>query len=172
MAATEISKEDNEKKSNSKMGLILIILLGLIGVGGGGVAGFMGLLPIPGLEASHEDPVAMAAHADEKAGLPDISTLAFVDMPKIIVPLGEQANAHHLVAQFSIETTKEYKGRIEELKPRIMDVMNKYLRAVEEKDITDPLQFQRLQALMLNRVQLIAGEQALRNILVQEFILQ
>jgi flagellar FliL protein len=53
-----------------------------------------------------------------------------------------------------------------------MDMLNTYLRAVEEKELTNPERFQNLQAQMLRRARLVAGENAVKNLLVQEFILQ
>ena len=44
------------------------------------------------------------------------------------------------------------------LSPRVLDVLNSYLRAVETADIEDPAAMARLRAQMLRRVQLVTGE--------------
>ena len=107
-----------------------------------------------------------------KDTMPDISKTIFLPLPKIIVTLGEDAQAKHLRAQFAIETDPNYEERVKTLQPRLMDVFNTYLRVVEEKELTNPERFQNLQAQMLRRARLVAGEAAIKNLLVQEFVLQ
>ncbi len=152
---------NGEKPKKSKFGLILVII-GILLAGGGGVAvGYLGLIPHNLLEKSKEE-----------VKLPDIDNTVFITLPAIIIPLGEHANAKHLRAIFSIETDPNYKKRIDKLKPRLMDMLNTYLRAVEEKELTQPERFQNLQAQMLRRARLVAGENAIKNLLVQDFVLQ
>ncbi len=153
-------KKDGAKKPG-KLKKIIVMLVLLIALGGGaGFAAYSGLIPLPFF------------HADDKASMPDLETTVFVPLPKITIPLGENAKARYLSAQFSIETEKPYTKRIETLQPRLMDMFNTYLRAVEEKQLLEPSRFQSLQAQMLRRARLVAGEDAVKNILVQEFILQ
>ena len=42
--------------------------------------------------------------------------------------------------------------------PRVTDVLNGYLRAVEVRDLEDPTALSRLRAQMLRRVQMVSGE--------------
>ena len=157
-------KETNDtdtKPKKGKLGLILIVV-GILLAGGGGVAvGYLGLIPAD-LFGKHK----------EEVKLPSIEETVFITLPPIIIPLGENANAKHLKAIFSIETDPNYKKRVDKLKPRLMDMLNTYLRAVEEKELTQPERFQNLQAQMLRRARLVAGENAIKNLLVQEFVLQ
>ena len=148
-----------KKRGGAKLLLILLVVFGGIGAG----AGYMGLLKMPG---------AKDHGADAEQNMSDVSKTVFLDLPKVIVPLGDQAAAKHLAAEFVIETTREHAERIEKLKPRLMDMLNTYLRAVDEKELTDPSRFRQLQAQMLRRSKLIAGEVAVKNLLIQEFILQ
>ena len=156
------NKEDNEteEKPKKKGGMLIAIILALVLGGGGGAAGYMGFIPLPFLQGD----------TDEK--MPDISNTIFISLPKIVVTLGEDAQAKHLRAQFAIETDPNYEERVNTLQPRLMDVFNTYLRVVEEKELTNPERFQNLQAQMLRRARLVAGEAAIKNLLVQEFVLQ
>ncbi|MFT6072267.1 MAG: flagellar FliL protein [Alphaproteobacteria bacterium] len=159
---TEATKENAEKPKKGKLGIILIIL-GILIAGGGGVAvGYLGMIPA-GL---------MGGNADKSVPLPSIENTIFIKLPPITIPLGQNAKAKHLRAVFSLETDSNYEERIEKLRPRLMDMLNTYLRAVEEKELTNPERFQNLQAQMLRRARLVAGESAIKNLLVQEFILQ
>jgi flagellar FliL protein len=57
------------------------------------------------------------------------------------------------------------------LKPRILDVLNSYLRAIDIASIEDPQAMARLRAQMLRRVQVVTGEGRVRDLLITEFVL-
>ena len=57
------------------------------------------------------------------------------------------------------------------LLPRILDVLNGYLRAVETADLENPSALVKLRAQMLRRVQIVTGEGRVRDLLVTEFVL-
>lgn len=158
--ADETEETENEEKPKKKGGIMIAIILALVLGGGGGAAGYMGFIPLPFFQSETEEK------------MPDITNTIFIPLPKIVVTLGEDAQAKHLRAQFSIETDPNYEERVNTLQPRLMDVFNTYLRVVEEKELTNPERFQNLQAQMLRRARLVAGEAAIKNLLVQEFVLQ
>ena len=166
MAKETTSNNDtnNVKPKKSKLGFILVIVGVLLAGGGGFTVSSMGLIP--------PDLFGLLGEAKKEVKLPDIDNTIFIKLPPIIIPLGENANAKHLRAIFSVETDHNYQERIDKLQPRLMDMLNTYLRAVEEKELTNPERFQNLQAQMLRRARLVAGENAIKNLLVQEFILQ
>jgi flagellar FliL protein len=55
--------------------------------------------------------------------------------------------------------------------PRVIDVLNGYLRAVEPGDFDDPAILGRLRAQMLRRVQIVTGTERVRDLLIMEFVL-
>ena len=57
------------------------------------------------------------------------------------------------------------------LRPRILDVLNGYLRAVEVAELEDPSALVRLRAQMLRRIQVVAGEGRVNDLLISEFVL-
>ena len=57
------------------------------------------------------------------------------------------------------------------LAPRILDVLNSYLRAIETASIEDPQAMARLRAQMLRRIQIVTGEGRVRDLLITEFVL-
>jgi flagellar FliL protein len=57
------------------------------------------------------------------------------------------------------------------LMPRILDVLNTYLRAVDVRDLEQPAAIARLRAQMLRRIQVVTGEGRVRDLLITEFIL-
>ena len=58
-----------------------------------------------------------------------------------------------------------------QLTPRVMDVLNSYLRAVEVSDLEDPSALIGLRAQMLRRIQLVTGDGRVRDLLIMEFVL-
>ncbi|CAN0580711.1 unnamed protein product [Ectocarpus sp. 12 AP-2014] len=70
-----------------------------------------------------------------------------------------------------LEVSKAYKDDVEVLLPRIVDVLNGYLRALEVSDIDDPMALTRLRAQMLRRIQIVTGRDMVRDLLIMEFVL-
>ena len=62
-------------------------------------------------------------------------------------------------------------GQEVRVEPRVMDVLNSYLRAVEVSDLEDPSALISLRAQMLRRIQLVTGEGRVRDLLIMEFVL-
>lgn len=156
--------EEAPKKS-SKMPLILGLVLALIGGGGGFAAVSMGLL---GGDAPADD------HAEEEqdlADVPDLSPGAFVALDPIVVNLPNQSGYQVLRFAAQLEVTPEYASEVEAIKPRIADLLNSYLRAVDIVDLSDPTALVRLRSQMLRRVQVVTGEGRVRDLLITEFVL-
>ena len=55
--------------------------------------------------------------------------------------------------------------------PRIVDVLNGYLRALRMEDLEDPATLVRIRAQMLRRIQVITGPDAVSDLLIVEFML-
>lgn len=145
----------------SKLPLILGLVLALAGGGGGFYAVSSGLFP--GGHGEEE-----AAVADAVPPLPDI---AFVALDPIVINLGETAQARHLRFQAQLEVAAPFAEEVRAILPRIVDVLNSYLRAVEVAEIEDRAALVRLRAQMLRRVQLVAGAGRIRDLLIMEFVL-
>jgi flagellar FliL protein len=97
--------------------------------------------------------------------------IAFVPLDTMVVSLGADSGSSHLrfTAQVEVEDTAE--ADVTLLKPRILDVLNSYLRAIDTASIEDPQAMARLRAQMLRRVQIVTGEGRVRDLLITEFVL-
>lgn len=136
-------------------------LLGGLALGGAGFAGvYSGLLDLGGLAGG-------AAH-DADASAEEVD---FIAMEPIIVSLPPGASARHLRFLGQLEVLPAQSAEVAQLMPRITDVLNTYLRAVDVKDIEDPASIQRLRAQMLRRIQVVVGEGRVADLLITEFIL-
>ncbi|GAB4519896.1 MAG: hypothetical protein Kow00133_05950 [Amphiplicatus sp.] len=102
---------------------------------------------------------------------PEPKDLVFVAIEPMVISLGPEAQSKYLKISISIETTKPHEKRLHELTPRIRDVLNAYLRSVDESDLERPANMARLRAQMLRRLQLVAPAGSVHNVLITDFVL-
>lgn len=147
-------------KQKSKWGPLLLGLVLAVFMGGAGfyatwsgwIAGFF-----------------VAEHAEVAAlPLPDI---AFVPVDPVVISLGPAASSRHLRFTAQLEVSSAHADEVKAMMPRVLDVLNSYLRAVAVTDLEEPSAMARLRAQMLRRVQIVTGEGRVRDLLVIEFVL-
>ena len=160
---TDATAEASEVKSkSSKMPLILGLIAVLLGGGGGFYAAFSGIIL-----GEKTDKVTSPGTADVPA-LPDV---AFVPIEPLTISLTGSTRNSHLRFRAQLEVPSSYAPDVEALMPRIVDILNGYLRALETKDIESPSALLRLRAQMLRRVQIVAGPGRVNDLLIMEFVL-
>lgn len=158
MAEAEQS-QNAEPKKKSALPLILGLVLFLVLGGGGFYAVYSGMMLAPAVAT---------AHGAEISAMPDI---AFVPLEPVTITLGEVAANIHLRFTAQLEVESARKDEVTLLVPRILDVLNGYLRAVEVSELGDPNALVRLRSQMLRRIQIVTGEGRVRDLLVTEFVL-
>jgi flagellar protein FliL len=159
MAEAETPNEDEPPKKASKLPILVGLVLALVLGGGGFYATWSGMI----LGGSHDAPEV------EIAGpLPNI---AFVPVDPIVISLGPKASAKHLRFTSQLEVNKPASEEVSLLMPRILDVLNGYLRAIDVAQLEDPSALIRIRAHMLRRIQIVTGEGRVRDILITEFVL-
>lgn len=159
MAAAEATLEATPKARSKKpllIGLALALLLG----GGGFYATFSGLLLGGGAER---------ADAEQVPG--PLLGIAFVPLETIVVSLAPDSGSEHLRFTAQLEVVDSAASDVTTLTPRILDVINSYLRAIDTASIEDPHAMARLRAQMLRRIQTVTGEGRVRDLLITEFVL-
>lgn len=145
--------ETPAKKSRLPLLIGLVLALGL---GGGG------------FWATYSGMILGAKPKDEVAALPAI---AFVPLDPLIISLGLASARQHLRFQAQLEVNPAHQAEVALLTPRILDVLNGYLRAVDVAQLEDASALVRLRAQMLRRIQIVTGEGRVRDLLVTEFVL-
>ena len=158
-----VDGEEETPKKKSKRPLLIGVVLALLLGGGGFYAVYSGM--ILGAPPTEEQAVAHETPAD---ALPPI---AFVPLDPLIISLGPRAGSRHLRFRAELEVDPQYQQDVEKLLPRVLDVLNSYLRAVDLRDIEDPSALINLRAQMLRRIQLVTGEGRVRDLLIMEFVL-
>ncbi len=161
MSEKETPAEASPKKT-SKIRLILGLLLATAGGGGGFFAVYSGM--ILGAESAE----TQATEDKLELEMPDV---AFIEVAPLTVSLIDGARERHLRFRAQLETPGQYQSDVEKLLPRIIDVLNSYLRAVELADLKKASALVRLRAQMLRRVQVVVGEGRVNDLLIMEFVL-
>jgi flagellar FliL protein len=155
-------------KKGGMLGLIIGGVL-MLGLGGGAFyAVYSGVIPTPDKQAAAEEHAEEAEHGDAHAAPPP----AFMAMAPILVTLGKGDELRQLQLTAQLEVAPEKLAEVTALTPRVLDVLNTYLRAVDPAVIEDPSAMLRMRAQMLRRVQVVTGEGLVRDLLVSEFILR
>lgn len=178
MAETQDIADEPEKKS-SKMPLIIGLVLALAGGGGGFYAVYSGIiLGNSDADSSHEematDTHGTDSHADDGHGVAHGTSdydMAFVPVDPMVISLGSGSRMHHLRFRAQLEVDSSHRAEVEHLLPRVVDVLNGYLRALEIADIEDRAALIKLRSQMLRRVQVVTGPGRVNDLLVMEFVL-
>jgi len=170
MAEDETPEEETPKKQ-SKLPLILGLVLALAGGGGGFYAVQSGLI-LGGDsgdkgEDAHAVDKAKDDHSDDGMAMSDI---AFVPIDPLVISLNS-GQSTHLRFRAQLEVKSAHKSEVEHLLPRVVDVLNGYLRAIDLADLQDNAALVRLRAQMLRRVQVVAGKDRVSDLLIMEFVL-
>ena len=163
MAEQEENGEDLPKKK-SKLPLIIGLVLAIAGGGGGFYAVQSGMLFGTDSHAEvekHETPEMVAEMAD----------VAFVPIDPLVISLGPGGNGSHLRFRAQLEVGPGHEAEVEKLMPRVVDVLNSYLRALEPADLESSSILVRLRAQMLRRIQIVTGAGRVNDLLIMEFVL-
>ncbi len=160
--ADDVEPPEEAPKKSSKMPLILGLSLALIGGGGGFYAAWSGMILGP------SDAGAAVPGAPAVEGLPNI---AFVEVEPLTVAMQGGTEKSHLRFRAQLEVPAAYQRDVELLLPRVTDVLNSYLRALQASDIENPSALARLRAQMLRRVQIVTGQGRVNDLLIMEFVI-
>lgn len=179
MAASDTAEPSTEapKKKGVLLPLILGVVLALVGGGGGffavssGLLGLGGSNPADGEDAAHAGNDHGASHGDDHGGMPAGATdTAFVPLETLTISLGQEGRHRHLIFTAQLEVDPDYLEEVTMLSPRVLDVLNSYLRVVDVQELAEPVSLARLRAQMLHRVQIAAGDGRVRDLLITQFV--
>lgn len=161
----ETDAETGQPKKASRLPLVLGLILALVGGGSGFFAVKSGFLLRSGSGANDE---ALAEQGAKSAAGPT-PDIAFVAIEPLVISLaGEQT---HLRFRAQLEVPTAHSREVEKLMPRVVDVLNTYLRALKTEDLTDGGSLARLRAQMLRRIQIATGDGRVNDLLIMEFVM-
>ncbi|WP_308915858.1 flagellar basal body-associated FliL family protein [Jannaschia sp. LMIT008] len=176
---------DGAPKKKGKPVLLIGAVVAALGGGGAFYAGYAGLLAGliggGGEHAAVEDATDVehvraddAAHGEaavDAAHAAPTGTAAFLTLPPLSVSIGTGGRDRTLRMQAVLEVDEGRTGDVQTLGPRIQDTLLTYLRAVGTDVIEDPNALLQVRSQMLRRARMIAGDAAVRDLLVTDFVL-
>lgn len=155
--------EDDDAPETPKRGKGTVLIAGAIVLlfGGGGFAiGRSGLLP--GFSAG--------AHPVTVAHGPAPAHGTFVEVDPLVISLPSDSGHNHLRIAVTLEVMPDAVHDVELLMPRIIDMLNTYLRAVEVADLEKTHILYQIRAHLRARMALIVGEGQVQDVLIREFV--
>lgn len=166
----------DEEASKGKKSPLLIIGAGLAILLGGGsfYAVYSGMIHLPFMPQDDAGKPEMAETTGPEftpGRHEEMADAVFVPLDPLVIALGPRAEASHLKLTVQIEADPAQADAVAALAPRILDVLNTLLRAIDETDVAEPHAMIRLRAQMLRRVQLVTPPGAVRDLLIQQFVL-
>ncbi|MGH1576527.1 flagellar basal body-associated FliL family protein [Planktotalea sp.] len=164
MANAETLEEEVPQKK-SKIGFILVLVLAILVGAGSFYAAFSGMLAIGG-DAQNENT------EQEVEPLKSLGDKVYLPLDPLIVNIRSSSQYKMLKFVGQLEVKPEHATDIEHLKPRLMDVMNTYLNALEAARFEDPIALIKLRSQLLRRLQIISGTGRIEDLLIMEFVLQ
>lgn len=146
-------------KGRSRWPVVVGSLLGLMGAAGGYYAVSSGLIMT-------SKPAQIAKAGDARPRL-DVS---FIPVDPIVVALNSRDDVRHLQFRAQLEVPSEFGAEVEAIMPRVVDVLNGYLSALEARDLENTSALTRLRGQMLRRVQIVTGRERVNDVLIMEFV--
>ncbi len=163
MAVVDTEKDGRKKKGGLLLPLLVGLVLALLAGGGGYWAVTAGPLS-PTAPAIEED------DSVEAAELMPPSDAVFVSLDPVIITLGPEIAGRHLMFTAYLEVSPAHEAEVTRLLPRVLDVLNGYLRVIDLSELSDPTSLAVLRAQMLRRIQTVTGPGRVRDLLVTQFV--
>ena len=69
-----------------------------------------------------------------------------------------------------VSKSGDHAAEVTRLSPRVLDVLNGYLRVIAVDELSDPTSLARLRAQMLRRIQVVTGAGRVSDLLVTQFV--
>lgn len=154
----ETNNANKPKATKVLLGVTLASLLASVGF-------YATLTGIVGLPAN-----SPAEDVVDQPPIQPMPSLAFVEIEPMIVSIPERNPPSHLRFRGHLEVYEGQQSSVQSLMPRVTDVLNGYLRALQPTEITDSKTLIRIRSQMLRRVQLVVGDGRVRDLLISEFV--
>lgn len=151
-----------ETKKSSKIPIILGLIVLILGAAGGFYASFSGT--ILGPKTTNK----IIADSSSVHAMPDVT---FVEIEPMIISILPASQGKHLRFRANLEVPSQYADDVQKLMPRVINIMNGYLRALDITDLEKPAILTRLRAQLLRRLQIIVGPEQINDVLILEFVI-
>ena len=96
--------------------------------------------------------------------------VAYVELETLVVSLGASESSRNLIFTAALEVAPNDLEYVTQLTPRVLDVLNSYLRVISISELSEPTSLARLRSQMLRRIQVVTGDGRVRDLLVTQFL--
>ncbi|MEJ6393018.1 flagellar basal body-associated FliL family protein [Gymnodinialimonas sp. 2305UL16-5] len=158
------------EEAPKKKGLLVPLVLGVILAAAGGGGGFWAVTSGPLAAAPAAEAPEDTAEYDAYEASGSSVDVAFVELETLVITLGAEGSNRNLIFTAALEVRPEYMEEVTELSPRVLDVLNSYLRVISIAELSEPTSLARLRAQMLRRIQVVTGTGRVRDLLVTQFV--
>jgi len=170
--------EPGAEAAQKKKGLLIPGVIGLVLAIAGGLGGYWAVTsgPLGGSSDSAEYGGSDGYGSDEVADdvvtyiRPELDEVAFVPLDPMVITIGPGTVGRQLLFTAELEVAPDDAEEVTNLLPRVLDVLNSYLRVIDMQELNDPRTLVRLRAQLLRRIQIVTGDVLVRDLLVTEFV--
>lgn len=160
-----------------KKGMLIPLIVGLALAVAGGGGGYWAVTSGPLGGTSDSAAYGADGYGQEAADAnavpyirPELEEVAFVPLDPMVITLGSGAQGRQLLFTAALEVAPNDAEEVTNLLPRVLDVLNSYLRVIDMQELNDPRTLVRLRAQLLRRIQIVTGDMLVRDLLVTEFV--
>lgn len=170
-----MSEDVEVEEPKKKKGLLVPLVLGVILAAAGGGGGFWAVTQGPLAsettveEHAEDDGGGHGEDADHGPSLGP-TNVAFLELETLVISLGAEESNRNLIFSAVLEVRPEHLEEVTQLTPRVLDVLNSYLRVIAISELSDPTSLARLRSQMLRRIQVVSGTDRVRDLLVTQFL--
>jgi len=161
---TAESEETPKKKGG---GLIVPLVIGVVLAALGGGGGYWAVTMGPFATGSSDE--AATAEEGDNDGVPG-PDVVFVALDPVVISLGPETRGEHLMFAAHLEVPRKHEAEVAHLVPRVVDVLNSYLRVIRLEEISEPTSLAILRAQLLRRIQVVTGPGRVQDLLVTQFV--
>ena len=167
MAALDTDTDGKKKKGGLMVPLLVGVVLALLAAAGGFWADSHGPLAPDRPTATGPDTEHAASDAAQGMAPADV---VFVSLEPVVITLGPDIAGRHLMFNAYLEVPPEHEAEVTRLVPRVLDVLNGYLRVIDLSELSEPTSLAVLRAQMLRRIQTVTGPGRVNDLLVTQFV--
>ena len=170
--------EPGAEAAPKKKGLLIPGAIGLVLAIAGGLGGYWAVTsgPLGGASDAAEydgsDGYGSGEAAEDVVPYirPELEEVAFVPLDPMVITIGPGTVGRQLLFTAELEVAPDDAEEVTNLLPRVLDVLNSYLRVIDMQELNDPRTLVRLRAQLLRRIQIVTGDVLVRDLLVTEFV--
>lgn len=159
---TAESEETTAKKRGLMVPLVIGAVLAALGGGGGYWAVTMGPF-------TSDEPDVVAEDETSDTGMPG-PDVVFLPLDPVVISLGPETLGQHLMFAAHLEVPRQHEEEVAHLVPRVIDVLNSYLRVISLDEVSEPTSLAILRAQLLRRIQVVTGPGRVQDLLVTQFV--